>query len=255
MKFFNFLGLFLFLLAPSAPAKPLVFGGQEFPPFNWTQNGKIVGGFKEAVETICTKLKYECSFETTTVARALILAKEGQIDGILSLIPNAEREKFFNFTHPIVKTHIAYLRLDKGNQLQPFTNPAQFSGWKILAVRGTVPNQNAKKMAQQYPQIEVVDETTYETLISHLISYGNHPDAPPMAGIGASVVLKYYAQKAGHSLSLVYELPVEQYTLALSKKTVDLKTLQAFNQAIDEMGQNGELEKILAPYNLKTREK
>lgn len=233
------------IFASPVQAQKLTFGAQEFPPFNWVEQGKLTGGFKDVIEKICKKLQYECSIQLSTVARALIEVKEGQLDGVLALIPNPEREAYLYFSNPIVKAHTSYMAIH--GKEHPIKNPKELSGWTILAVRSSSTGRFSKELAKQDPSIQIAEYVSYKSIVEELLK---NPAQHQIVGVGAQDTLEFYAQNMGVVLDVVYSLPMDLYTLGLSKKTIDSKTLQAINQTIDQMTQSGELEKILAPYHL-----
>lgn len=51
------------LLSTSAFAKDYKFNGQEFPPYNYMENGKAVGAMVDFVEAICAITKDHCTVD------------------------------------------------------------------------------------------------------------------------------------------------------------------------------------------------
>src|SRR5438445_11349608 len=78
--------IFSLLAIFSVEAKTYTFIGQEYPPFNWDEKGKVVGIAPEIIKKVCDKLVIECKCEIVPVKRALAMMAEGSTDGFMSLM-------------------------------------------------------------------------------------------------------------------------------------------------------------------------
>ncbi|WP_168188258.1 ABC transporter substrate-binding protein [Hahella sp. CCB-MM4] len=70
---------------------------EEFPPFNYTENGRIVGASTEIVEAIMRSSGYEYHLESHPWARAYELAKSGKNTLIYSIGRTPKREEDFKW--------------------------------------------------------------------------------------------------------------------------------------------------------------
>jgi len=102
-----------FVSLPVHAEDKVTFLISEFPPYEFTQNGKIVGVDVEIVEQVFKRLGYKVSIEVMPWARAQIAAKEGKVTGLFSLLKNPEREQNYYFTMPIGTIRNVLFKLKK----------------------------------------------------------------------------------------------------------------------------------------------
>ncbi|MBI9091944.1 MAG: amino acid ABC transporter substrate-binding protein [Desulfobacterium sp.] len=89
------------LVSPIHAAEPLPIGMENFPPFEFEKEGKVVGVDTEIVALVLTRLGYIPDIRVLPWARAQKYAREGTIAAIYSITKNSEREKFYYFSDPI----------------------------------------------------------------------------------------------------------------------------------------------------------
>lgn len=235
------------VLATPAMAKDLSFVGQDYPPFNWNEGGEVKGGMVEVMKKACEKLKHNCKFSIVPLARAMQMLEEGTADGVLSLIPNADRAKFANFSPTIVLSSLSYFgakgktkKVDSLNDLE---------GWTVGAVRASSSLKMALANQKQLKNMTVVEEVNNETLIKKL--QGDRYGAKG-AILGGDAVLEYEAKKVKLDLELVLSGEAQGFTTAFSKKSVDAATFAELTKTLEGMKKSGEVKTILEKFSLKT---
>lgn len=235
------------LVATPAMAKDLSFVGQEYPPFNWSEGGEVKGGMVDVLKKACEKLKHTCKFSIVPLARAVQMLEDGGVDGVMSLIPNADRAKFANFSPTVVVSNLAYFGV-KG-KTKKVSSLKDMEGWTIGAVRASSSLKLAVENQKQVKGMTVVEEVNNETLIKKLQGerYGDKG-----AIMGGDAVLDYEAKKAKLELELVLNGEAQGFTTAFSKKSVDASTLAEFNKTLEAMKKSGEVKTILSKFSLKT---
>ncbi len=248
MKYLSkYLSLSLALLvSTSALAKDLMFVGQEYPPFNWSEGTEVKGGMVDVLKKACEKLKYNCKFGIVPLARAINMLEEGTTDGVMSLIPNAERAVFSNFSPPIVMSNLGYYGA-KG-KVKPVGSLKELEGWTVGAVRASSSLKMALEHQKQVKSLNVVEEVNNETLVKKLQGnrYGDKG-----AIIGGDAVLGYEAKKLNLEMALVFNGDAQGFTTAFSKKSVDAQTLAELNKTLDAMKKSGETKAILDKFSLR----
>jgi polar amino acid transport system substrate-binding protein len=235
------------VVATPAMAKDLSFVGQEYPPFNWVDGGEVKGGMVEVLKKACEKLKHNCKFSILPLARAVKMLEDGSADGVMSLIPNADRAKYANFSPTIVVSNLAYFGV-KG-KTKKVGSLKDMEGWTIGAVRASSSLKLATENQKQVKSMTVIEEVNNETLIKKLQGdrYGDTG-----AIMGGDAVLDYEAKKAKLDLELVLNGEAQGFTTAFSKKSVDAATLAEFNKTLEAMKKSGEVKTILTKFALKT---
>ncbi|MES2951005.1 MAG: transporter substrate-binding domain-containing protein [Pseudomonadota bacterium] len=228
-------------------AKDLSFVGQDYPPFNWNEGGEVKGGMVEVMKKACEKLKHNCKFGIVPLARAMQMLEEGSIDGVLSLIPNADRAKFANFSPTLVVSNLSYFGA-KG-KAKKVGSLNDLEGWTVGAVRASSSLKLAVANQKQLKNMTVVEEVNNETLIKKLQGdrYGDKG-----AIIGGDAVLEFEARKAKLDLELILGGEAQGFTTAFSKKSVDAATLAELTKTLEAMKKSGEVKTILDKFSLKT---
>lgn len=74
---------------------------ESFPPFEFAQDGKVVGFDTEIIEGVFQRLGYTPAIQVLPWSRAQEFAKNGTIAGLYGLTKSAEREQFYYFTEPL----------------------------------------------------------------------------------------------------------------------------------------------------------
>ncbi len=83
------------------PAPPLPLATFEFPPYNYLENGEIVGAGTEIVSQLVRRMGYEPVIEHYPWKRTKILVAEGRAAGIFTFTENAWRHEKYHITDPI----------------------------------------------------------------------------------------------------------------------------------------------------------
>lgn len=235
-------------LALSAPlgATEIHFLGQEYPPYNWSQDGRVQGGMVDVLRAACDKLHYRCTFTIVPLARAMQMLERGEADAVMSLIPNDERANYSVFSPAIVADSLAYFGVrgaaQRASQLQAL------QGWTIAGVRGSSSLRVARENQRQVAEQTIVEEVNNETLVRKLQAgrYGNAG-----AIIGGEAVLRFEARKVGLKLDPVLTLDTQRFVTAFSPARVDAATREALFATLLAMKKSGELRELLRPYGLK----
>lgn len=234
-------------LAVPASATELTLLGQEYPPFNWSEDGQLKGGMVEVLRAACDKLQYRCHFGSVPLARAIKMLEWGEADAVMSLIPNAERASFAYFSPAIVADSLAYFGI-KGAAARA-NNLHELENWTVGAVRGSHSLKRARENQQMLQNQVIVEEINNETLVRKLQAgrYGRNG-----AIIGGESVLRYEAQKIQLDIEPVYALEVQSFVTAFSRKSVDAATMDALSKTLTAMKKSGEVRELLRPYGLKS---
>ncbi|MBC7681230.1 MAG: transporter substrate-binding domain-containing protein [Ferruginibacter sp.] len=129
---------------------------EEYPPFNFTDKGKITGLATEVVEAVLKEIHIEGQFQSVPWARAYQTAQASENVLIYSINRSKEREKLFKWVgqiHPTnfylfaLKTRNLHLtRLEDAKRLQTGT-VNQDIGQQYLATQGFAVGQNLQSSA------------------------------------------------------------------------------------------------------------
>lgn len=250
MKYAAILVILLFGSPNFGLAKDLVFVGQDYPPFNWAEGSEIKGGMVEVLKKACDKLHVNCKFGIVPLARAIKMLEdgsaEGGADGVMSLIPNAERGAFANFSPTLVVSTLGYFGV-KG-KVKKIATLKELDGWTIGVARASTSSKMVLEHKKQVPNLTVVEEVNNETMVKKLKGdrYGDKG-----AIFGGDAILEYEAKQAKLEIDMILSGGAQNFTTAFSKKSVDAQTFADFTQTLEGMKKSGEVKAILDKYALR----
>lgn len=243
------LSMFLSTLIISSygQARDMTFIGQDFPPFNFEENKVFTGGMVDVMKEVCIQLKHNCKFQMAPVARALKMLEDGEIDGVLSLNPNPDRDSFAISSTPIIAANIVYMA-PKENKVPKFANIKELAGWTVAGVRASSVIKSAKQHQEEVKSITIREEVDYKAVIQHLKNkqYGNKTVI-----IGTEDVLNYFADRERFGIDTVYLIKEIPFVTSFGKKKISSAEIEAFNKAIAELKSSGKLKSILEKYHLR----
>lgn len=128
--------LALATLATPALAAPrhLVLVASEYPPY--TSEGLAHGGpMSEITVTALRKAGYEVQVRFLPWARALRLAEQGLVDGLLAVWRSPARERVFLFSEPVIANRIMLCGRDGAMPVR-YEGPAMLRRYTVGVVRG-----------------------------------------------------------------------------------------------------------------------
>jgi len=102
---------------PAASHETIRILTEEYPPFNYTENGKITGLATEVVQAVLKEIGMEGQIQSLPWARAYETAKNSENVLIYAIHRSKEREKLFKWIGPIMPTNF-YLFSWKSRKLQ-----------------------------------------------------------------------------------------------------------------------------------------
>lgn len=152
-------------VVPGVRADALKVLTEEFPPYNYTEAGRITGFSTEVVRAVLQVAKLEGEFQSMPWARAYETARDADSVLIYSIGRNSQREKLFKWVGVIAPTQYYLfslpqrkLRLDQLDQARPFqiATVNEDVGEQYLISKGFVKGQNL--------QSSVKYELNYEKL-------------------------------------------------------------------------------------------
>ncbi|MDX8336185.1 transporter substrate-binding domain-containing protein [Candidatus Cetobacterium colombiensis] len=206
----------------------------EYPPFEYLENGKIVGLDAEIIETIFQKLGYKYNWVNMEFGGLISALQTGKIDMIIagmSITP--ERSKMVKFTSPYLTSKVAVIT----NKKNPIKNMNDLENKKYGAELGTTKENTAKNI----PGSIVIP---YQNNTSALLALKNNQ----IDGIvlDESVANEYV--KNNSDLLLVGVLEGEPKAIALGKNEIDYDKI---NETLIELVNDGTIEKLKEKYKVK----
>ncbi|MGB4191936.1 MAG: transporter substrate-binding domain-containing protein [Rickettsiales bacterium] len=100
----------------------------DFPPFEYLDNGKVVGINQLTISEVFSRIGYKAEFYPFTWKRALSLTESGDMDAIASIQKSSERESKFIFSNPIMYSQFYLLKKkDKNIEINSFSDLEKYN--------------------------------------------------------------------------------------------------------------------------------
>ncbi len=207
----------------------------DFPPFESLENGEIVGIEVEIMELIAAELGVEIVFEEMDFDSVLPGVQAGKFDcGMSGISITEERQKNADFTDPYFLAAQAIVVLADSD----ISSKDDLDGLKISVQTGTTAEEFC--MANGY---EVLAYQANNDACSALTS--GKVDAWV---VDNEVALAFAADYEGELIVLDDKMTTEPYGFAFMKGSDDL--VEAFNEIIAELIENGTIEAIFDKYGV-----
>lgn len=207
----------------------------EFPPFEYLENGEVVGADIEIAQAIAEKLGMELEIANIDFDAALTGAATGKYDmAVAGITANDDRRKNMNFSDDYYTASQAIIVLADSD----IAKADDLKGKKISCQEGTTGEQfllDGKYEIQSYK--------TGSEAISALTS--NKCDA---VVIDDAVARALSSKQNGATKVLDEALTQEAYAIALKKGNDELT--EKINKALAELKEEGKLAEIFKKYDL-----
>jgi len=243
-KFMVYVILFLICIFVGAPAsgETLQVVTEEYPPYNYTKDGKIVGFCTDVVTEILKRANLDHSIQSHPWAESYQKAQTESNVLIYSMGRNVEREPLFKWVDVIARTEVYFYKLKSRPDIKIKTFE-DVKKYKIGAVKDDFREQwLAKQGLKEQLTLVTDDRQNMKNLFAHNI------DIFP---IGEYVAYNIAHQEGRAFSSLekamyVKDMSADLY-MAFSMETPDV-TVEKCKKALFEIKEDGTYEKIKSKY-------
>ena len=204
----------------------------DFPPFEYTDDeGNIIGIEPEIIDLICAKIGLEAEALPMDFDGALEAAQSGKSDAVVSGVTVTEPRKLvYDFTIPYTTIIQAIVSKDGAVTMEDLANVT------IGVQRGTTGHIYAE---DDYQNVIVYD--TYSLAFQAL--QNGQVDCVLLDDAVANAYVKRIPGLGMQATTY----PVEEYAFGIAKGNTSL--LDAFNQALTELLEDGTIQAIIDKYN------
>lgn len=216
---------------------------EDFPPYEYKENGKVTGFTVELIEVLLTKTGYKGKTKILPWARAYQIALTKKNVLIHTVARKKERENLFKWVGPISPRIIYFYKLKKRTDIQVNTLE-DAKNYKIGAVRGqAVRDLLIAKGFEEGKNIFTVtgDDQNIEKLFLERIELIDNTD----------FMLRWRLKRLGLDYGKVEKVFVvddsTDYYIAFSKKTSD-EIVNQFRKAFKTIKQDGIIKKLEERY-------
>ncbi|WP_027128645.1 basic amino acid ABC transporter substrate-binding protein [Fusobacterium perfoetens] len=238
MKKLILLFMLLFGTLSFATKKLYVGTNAEYKPYEYIENGKIVGFDAELMEAICKKLGYEVVWNNIAFDGLIPALQTNKLDAIIAgMKQTPERQKAVTFSMPylLVASDEHFILVNKDSKL---TSKDELKGLKIGTQLGSVQEEFAKKMT------DIDKVILYNSWTGALMDVENNKiDAVILSDTSATEYLK--TMKDLKKLDTIKD---EKPGASIAFKKGNIELAEASNKAIMELVDEGTYLKILQKY-------
>lgn len=231
----------------SKDEKQYMFFGQEYKPFSWAEDGRLMGGMVQVVKRVCGKMNIKCKFESVPIKRQIQMLESGLTDGVLNFIPNSDRDAYSTLSIPVIQSNMSYFAV-KGT-FKPIKSLEELNGATVGALAASSAEKIALTHKDQIKELKVESESEILTVLNKLTAGRYGPKG--LAISNEDVFTTLIKELKINNLEVVYVAETYGFRVAFSKKAVDAEFIKLFNSNIAKMKQSGELKKLLKPFGLK----
>lgn len=211
---------------------------EDFPPFNYTENDKVVGYSADVIAMAFQKAGLKTTFTQWPWMRAYNQAKDVPGNYVFSTSRTPEREKLFKWVGPIAKD-LVYLMVLKDS---PIKEVSEFKSLKKYSVSGQVGDQPVLFLQQNgFDVFIAADESVRMNMFKEKKIQMDIMTAASQETYEKNWDIKY------RRVAFLYDT---EYWAAFNLATPDA-VIAKLNKAIAEMRAAGTLEKTAVKYRAK----
>ncbi len=211
-----------------------------FAPFEYKENGQIVGFDVDLINQIGKDLGYKIEIEDQSFDGLIPTLKAGKIDMIISgMTATEERKKSVDFSDEYFKSTNVYLKKKGNNNVTSIDN---LSGKKVGASLGTIQEIEARKI----PGAAVVP--IEDTVKSIMDLEAGKVDVLILENVIALEYMKKYTD-----LEVIGEKPLDSGMAIAFDKGKHTELIQKINEELKTLKSNGKYDELINKYGLKVK--
>ncbi|MBX9458566.1 MAG: transporter substrate-binding domain-containing protein [Rhizobium sp.] len=224
------------VFATTAVAEPLSLVTEDYPPYAYRENGKLIGSSVEQVELMMKAIGQDHTMEMMPWARALALAEKQPRHCVFTTTHNAERDPHFKWVEPLLWGRTLLVR-KSGTAV----NPVTLDQARDLTVGATRDDFTADLLkAKNFRKIDLA--TDFNLNLKKLML--GRIDMMPIAE-------DYYnkLRREGTEIDRVLILSEQIFSLACNKSVAD-DEIARMQSALDKLIADGTQARLFRKYGL-----
>ena len=230
------------LMAVFAEAGDIKIVTEDFPPYNYEENGEITGLSTKVVRAVLKELGMNPEIRVYPWARAYKMASEQENVLIYSILRTAEREKLFRWVGKIAVSEMYFFRLRERNDIK-ISSLGDAKKYTVGVTRETAPHQYLSERGFDLREVVSRDDLNIRKLVGRRIDLMPYYEAPflhKVRNLGydpGNFEKAYFISDAS-----------EELYMAFSNSTSD-KIVEKFAKALERIKTNGIYDKIVKEYS------
>jgi polar amino acid transport system substrate-binding protein len=239
--FLAFIILTIFNISNFGEVKRLTIITEEWPPFNYTENGVIKGFSMEIINYLMKELKVNYQVQIFSTARIMDILKKERNVMFFTMLRIPERETQFKWIGPIGEDAIYFYKKRE--------NPLKI---KSLEEAKKVKSIACRHIGLVYSTLIKAGFTNLDTTSNSVGIYMKVVSGRCELGIGETPLgVKYWLKKQNISSDTLEQIPIKvidsQLYIVCSKDVSD-KEISLWQNALDKMKSSGDYKRLYQKY-------
>lgn len=214
----------------------------EYPPFEYKQDAKVVGFDIDILDAVSKKVGFNYTLNHMSFDGLIPALKACKIDMIISsMSATQERMKQVDFSIPYYEGETLYI---KRKDSADIVDKDSIKGKKVGVFLGTVQEQAAQKMKDEYNIKVVMSESILGAILNLKsgkvdVALADYATAQGYLKENEELIGFYHEKDGSEGLSIAFD------------KGKHAELLAKINEAIKELKESGEYDKLLIKHNLR----
>jgi len=249
----------LFFIVSNGYSVTVMVVTEEFPPFNYTEDGKVIGASTEIVKEVLNRANINYTIRPSPMEKgkkpytiksypwekAYKIALEQSNVLIYSIVRTPKRENLFKWVDEIAPYNVYLYKMKNRTDIKPISTIYELKAYKIGGVRDTAAIQYLERNG--FISGKHLDLVTNKDLLLNYVLQ-KRVDLFPIDEISAIYTLK----KAGLKIAnFEIAFPLKDISsglyMAFSLKTND-DVVEKCRKVLTDMKSDGSYDKIMSPY-------
>jgi ABC-type amino acid transport substrate-binding protein len=241
---FMFSGIFLLMIlaifipgcgfaAPDDDRDTLVLlGNEKLPPIVYNDNGTAKGVVVDIAQAMGEKIGYKVKVMTMNWEQAQKTMLQGEAHGLLQINPNPDRNKFYDFSNPLLKSDFSIFVRDINVTIRSIDD---LKGKHVGVEAGGYPST----LLRQYEGINL------EIIYDWKTSFKDLSEGVLDAIVVDRWIGEYELAQSRISNIKIVGNPIETKYSRIAVRKGDVQTLSLINSGLNEIKADGTLDKIM----------
>jgi len=223
------------------PKTALVSANPSAPPMSWIEDGDLKGTGPDCAKIAIKSLDIVPSFRTEgDWTQILEKARNGEIDFVTSLFKTKEREEYLDFSIPYLSVPVVVMVKNGGKF--PFSRWSDLKGKKGMIGTGESYGEDFDKFAEK--ELAVARAPIKDCLKTVAAGGADYV----VANLKSGLISAYEAGLVESIECLEIPVSVQDYRMAISKKSKYRYCMEGLNLKLTEMKVDGTPERLTAKY-------
>lgn len=235
--------LFLLLIPALPSASDFHFAGEEYPPFSYTENGKIKGISVDILREILRECEMPDSIAIYPWARAYKTALDQKNTAVFTTARTIDRENLFVWVGPISQRRIGLYKLTSRTEIQAATIQ-EAQKYMVGSITGyaaeEILQRNGFRKGKNLQSVATLEQNVRKLFLGRI---------DMMTAL--DVALPFMLKNTGFKLNQLEEVILlddkTEFYYAFNKES-DSSRLSQFQAILDKMKVDGRFEEILRKY-------